>query len=1192
MEPVADDALLTKGLQTALARLEITPDDVATQILHHAALLSPDDGQHAISTTRLFVGAVEVGKDLSDGQCYPAGLARVLANDTALGATYQQKVLRLFETEPAEAALKGLEAQWFSRNVEIMLRNAASQSPEIPLSDRLVSTMLKSRNGRLYERMPIDRVAAEVEKLRRPSSESGTAPATLASELDAALSSLKIVALEQARLCLIRAAQLREPQAELHPRHILWAALEAGGGPSGQAHPTNPSAMLFEAIKKDASGPDLMELKPPPPQSVSELADPSNPLRLAEATKTLLHDAYAKQRDHFQQEKLGPRGLVVGLLIAPPEKLWTELSPATDPRRGDMIRARFREVVRERSPEQAQRWLEALGLETASIPKLDNDQPWSGAPRDHLGITNDAIAIANVAAAQATNLPLAFGIFGDWGAGKTFFMRLIYEQIARVVEARTGHDGFEHDIVQIQFNAWHYAETSLWASLVGHIFDELDRWMTRRQNGDKQNGDRKNAADELLKRLATSRQLTLEAASELVQRRKDHTKAASDLADAQKSLVKARQDAAHAPAVAWRAVLNTARDAIARDEDLKQELGTIRSTLGLSGLLEDKAKLAAALDELNRSASAGTAALGALRATFGNAKTVALALAVLVGIPLLVFALREGLATEWPGVREIGRGLEALGGLVSAAAVLIHSFAGRVKSLAEKLAGLRQQIDDEIRRATEAEAKDVEAAATNLAGLESEVEKARTVLQATADKLAAALQDYAEETGAVRIRRFVRARAGQDGYGKHLGLISTIRKDFEQLESLMLLDEKKEVPAHIEEAREHYQKRVEALIAAAGNDMLVEEQKQLRATAQSMRDVINLEAIRFRRIVLYIDDLDRCEPDKVVEVLQAVNMLLSFRLFVVVVAVDARWLSRSLEKKYPDFFGRLGKDKDELDLSRRATAADYLEKIFQVPYWVPRMIDKASIALVGDLVAADRTTTGPPPAAAPAGHGVPADGSAPEPGPEPAPSPISAAEDDQPETLMEPDRAPGLTSGEIQALMDLSDFLGGSPRRARRFVNIYRVAKASLAPKRRKELEAGEFRALAVQLAISTGAPKAFAAWVDACTDRSKPIDGQWVEIASDEEERDNLKRAFDAFRKMPDVGNDAQEMLAAQRRSPDVSASWFRASWSGQLPAATPKPAKRGPSTRNHSWVIRRFLNRRWWTFFLVHVNGEAASL
>ena len=47
------------------------------------------------------------------------------------------------------------------------------------------------------------------------------------------------------------------------------------------------------------------------------------------------------------------------------------------------------------------------------------------------------------------------------------------------------------------------------------------------------------------------------------------------------------------------------------------------------------------------------------------------------------------------------------------------------------------------------------------------------------------------------------------------------------------------------------------------------------------------------RIILYIDDLDRCPPKRVVEVLEAVHLLLAFDLFVVVVAVDARWLERS-----------------------------------------------------------------------------------------------------------------------------------------------------------------------------------------------------------------------------------------------------------------------------------------------------------
>ncbi len=56
------------------------------------------------------------------------------------------------------------------------------------------------------------------------------------------------------------------------------------------------------------------------------------------------------------------------------------------------------------------------------------------------------------------------------------------------------------------------------------------------------------------------------------------------------------------------------------------------------------------------------------------------------------------------------------------------------------------------------------------------------------------------------------------------------------------------------------------------------------------------------RIVLYIDDLDRCPPRRVVEVLEAVHLMLALDLFVVVVAVDARWLIRSLNYYHHELF--------------------------------------------------------------------------------------------------------------------------------------------------------------------------------------------------------------------------------------------------------------------------------------------------
>jgi hypothetical protein len=79
-----------------------------------------------------------------------------------------------------------------------------------------------------------------------------------------------------------------------------------------------------------------------------------------------------------------------------------------------------------------------------------------------------------------------------------------------------------------------------------------------------------------------------------------------------------------------------------------------------------------------------------------------------------------------------------------------------------------------------------------------------------------------------------------------------------------------------------------------------------------------------QRIVLYIDDLDRCTEEQVYSVLQAIHLLLAFDLFVVVVGVDVAWIEKALGKS-------LGvTDPDD----RRKEAVRYLEKIFQVAFWL------------------------------------------------------------------------------------------------------------------------------------------------------------------------------------------------------------------------------------------------------------------
>jgi hypothetical protein len=88
------------------------------------------------------------------------------------------------------------------------------------------------------------------------------------------------------------------------------------------------------------------------------------------------------------------------------------------------------------------------------------------------------------------------------------------------------------------------------------------------------------------------------------------------------------------------------------------------------------------------------------------------------------------------------------------------------------------------------------------------------------------------------------------------------------------------------------------------------------------------------RIVLYIDDLDRCSPDQVVKVLQAIHLLLAFRLFVVVLGVDSRWLEDSFKSHYDTLLEK---------------PADYLEKIIQVPFLLRPMTSDGFAAMMAEL---------------------------------------------------------------------------------------------------------------------------------------------------------------------------------------------------------------------------------------------------
>src|SRR5262249_27232999 len=95
---------------------------------------------------------------------------------------------------------------------------------------------------------------------------------------------------------------------------------------------------------------------------------------------------------------------------------------------------------------------------------------------DPLAIAADVRGFARLICLEQAKPPLSVCIFGEWGSGKSSFMERLQYEIEEVVrsEKQRSQDNaarrnsalrFVENVVQIRFNAWHYADANLWASL-------------------------------------------------------------------------------------------------------------------------------------------------------------------------------------------------------------------------------------------------------------------------------------------------------------------------------------------------------------------------------------------------------------------------------------------------------------------------------------------------------------------------------------------------------------------------------------------------------------------------------------------------------------------------------------------------------------------------------------------------------
>jgi hypothetical protein len=85
------------------------------------------------------------------------------------------------------------------------------------------------------------------------------------------------------------------------------------------------------------------------------------------------------------------------------------------------------------------------------------------------------------------------------------------------------------------------------------------------------------------------------------------------------------------------------------------------------------------------------------------------------------------------------------------------------------------------------------------------------------------------------------------------------------------------------------------------------------------------------RIVVFIDDLDRCLPQGALDVLEAMKLFFDLEGFIFVVGLDQSVVERSIDLKYRSDSNT---DSASSNSAYQIRGADYIKKIFQVPFSV------------------------------------------------------------------------------------------------------------------------------------------------------------------------------------------------------------------------------------------------------------------
>ncbi len=626
---------------------------------------------------------------------------------------------------------------------------------------------------------------------------------------------------------------------------------------------------------------------------------------------------------------------------------------------------------------------------------------------DLLGVLDEANAIADTIAFKDLQPPFVVGILGGWGSGKSFTYNLIKERLKEIQKYDLTDENVKKifpyvgHIFSVWFDVWTYGKGSLWASLMFQILTDINDQLDLEATITNEHILQGVSVMELMDEFTTSgerKYLRNKVKDKRVQEaiRKWNPKGGnitqalvnainSNYEEEVKTLAKKKKQLEKVTVMkkqqlAWKEV--TAEKNTSILPEIKRLLKDAYKQYGEESADEEGFQTVEAV--LNSMARWKTK-YGRLKNFFDLSKAGRMSpLWVAVFLSSLIIAVAIPLV-----LKNIGAMAAAIGPALSGLYAKYEDAKKRLKSAQEEINKVASEMHldkEQLQEALEAANK----AQLRRDGIDEE--KQQGLMQDLSAEINL-LEDSIWLRKGDSLHRVVGDRVEENTYKEHLGVVHQAQEDLKRISDAMLSN------------KDNFPR---------GDP----------------------------RIVLFIDDLDRCPPNKVVETLEAVQLLVKTKLFVVVLAIDAQYVTLCLEDKY----------KNILHPKRHPSGLDYIEKIIQLPYRVPPISDEYMEKFLQQQMNAKKKST-----RSNSGHEELSDES----------KRATPEDDDQVTTEKTPlllaftgdEEAPTTTAQpeehlvaipigeldftweELQLLKDACLLSGVSPRASRRLVNVFKTMK-------------------------------------------------------------------------------------------------------------------------------------------------------